>query len=238
VSTELEGVLRRIKKCLALSGSPNPHEAATALSMAQKLMAAHNITEAALQDDDITESEVDSTALNNIPGWEHMLSHGLCRIFGVRSFVRTGWCHWADRRSHQLARFVYVGANGSAETAIYAHTVVRRAVLKAKAAYMAAQPMAFWSRGEKISHSNSFCVAFVTEAFDSIADLKPSDGVAEALRLRLNAHLGDNPEMVRASRVKLRDAALAAGAEAGSAFKLYAGIPGVEAAKQLSHAPT
>jgi hypothetical protein len=112
------------------------------------------------------------------------------------------------------------------------------AVLKAKAAYMAAQPMAFWSRGEKISHSNSFCVAFVTEAFDSIADLKPSDGVAEALRLRLNAHLGDNPEMVRASRVKLRDAALAAGAEAGSAFKLYAGIPGVEAAKQLSHAPT
>lgn len=37
--------LDKIKKCLALSKSSNPHEAAAALRQAQKLMHAHDITE-------------------------------------------------------------------------------------------------------------------------------------------------------------------------------------------------
>ena len=40
---EQEKLLRKIKKLLALSKSTNPHEAASALAMAQKLMAENQL---------------------------------------------------------------------------------------------------------------------------------------------------------------------------------------------------
>ena len=40
-----EKIIDKIKKCLALAKSDNPHEAATALRQAQKLMEQHNLTE-------------------------------------------------------------------------------------------------------------------------------------------------------------------------------------------------
>ncbi|VEB25742.1 Protein of uncharacterised function (DUF2786) [Actinobacillus lignieresii] len=40
-----EKLINKIKKLLALSKSPNPHEAARALEMAQKLMAKNQLSE-------------------------------------------------------------------------------------------------------------------------------------------------------------------------------------------------
>ena len=50
-----EKVLEKIKKCLRLAKSSNPHEAAAAMRQAQKLMEKYNLTE---RDVDLTDVEM------------------------------------------------------------------------------------------------------------------------------------------------------------------------------------
>ena len=52
---EHEKIIDKIKKCLALSNSDNPHEAAAALRQAQKLMEMHNLTELDISLSDVQE---------------------------------------------------------------------------------------------------------------------------------------------------------------------------------------
>lgn len=49
VSMEQDKLLRKIKKLLALSKSNNPHEAASALAMAQKLMAENQLNQSQVE---------------------------------------------------------------------------------------------------------------------------------------------------------------------------------------------
>lgn len=223
MTTELEGVLRRIKKCLALSGSPNPHEAATALAMAQKLMAAHNISEAALVDAEVTEARAPATVISSVPRWEALLSQEICRVFGVERLIRMGYVNPELRSDFQRASWCYLGTNGAAETASYAHTVVVRAALKAKDAFMTERARPFWSRKDKITASNSFLEGYVAKAFDALPDIVPDAARAEAIERRKKSELSD--EKPRQPRATQRwGEALAAGVQAGSELKIHAGV--------------
>ena len=74
--------IERIKKLLALSASPNPHEAAQAAAMAADLMERHGVESADLQGDDV--SPVSSQEADHEEPWYRTLT-GCARTRDVAS---------------------------------------------------------------------------------------------------------------------------------------------------------
>ncbi len=79
-------ILSKIKKCLALSTSDNPNEAATALRQAHALMAAHGVSTEQITMADIGEASAKSrTMARSKPAhWEGALASTVGRAFGCQ----------------------------------------------------------------------------------------------------------------------------------------------------------
>jgi len=89
-------VASKIRKLLALSSSPNEHEAANAAAKARELLAKHNL---ALADLPLAEKEQAATDVQKhciqlkrlrTPSWVKRLFWGLARVFDVRVIYTTG----------------------------------------------------------------------------------------------------------------------------------------------------
>lgn len=77
----MEAIISRIRKLLALSGSPNEHEAALAAAKAQELLSQYNLTlsEIDIKQSGVTSSEVKITTRTPLWVWE--LSSGVASSF-------------------------------------------------------------------------------------------------------------------------------------------------------------
>ena len=64
MNADLDPIIGKIKKCLSLSQSDNPHEAASALRQAQALMRKHGLDEVAMANAEVGEAFVDATSTN------------------------------------------------------------------------------------------------------------------------------------------------------------------------------
>jgi hypothetical protein len=120
-------VLGKIKKCLALSRSNNPNEAATALRQAHALMAKHGVSSHEVVMSDIGEGEaISRTMARDKPAeWEMRLAAKVGKAFGCRMLVskhvlRNGRGHLNE------GRYVFIGLKDKAEIAAYTATVLIR----------------------------------------------------------------------------------------------------------------
>lgn len=130
--------LAKIKKCLALAKSQNPHESAAAMRQAQKLMAEYSLDE---QDVTLAEvSESSAMARSNILNlWEVALSNLVATAFG---------CEMYCNRRRMLVGFgypsklnyVFVGVGAAAEVASYTYDVLARQCAKARLEHIRKQP--------------------------------------------------------------------------------------------------
>jgi hypothetical protein len=92
---DFEKIKSKIKKLLALSTSPNPHESAAALEAAQKLMAEHNIDAAGINRLDITEEGFKTVWRENTPPYETQLIFRIANAFGCfRLYEKRAICRW------------------------------------------------------------------------------------------------------------------------------------------------
>lgn len=127
--------LEKIKKCLALASSPEPHEAAAALRQAQKLMQQFGLSET-----DVTLAEVSerSQKSHNIPlvNWEALLVDLVAKTFGCDYYTRVLSKGLSSRRERH---FVFVGIGAAPEVAGYAFDVLLRQCTKDRRAYMGKQ---------------------------------------------------------------------------------------------------
>ncbi|MEK4983641.1 DUF2786 domain-containing protein [Bacillus sp. FSL K6-6540] len=88
----MENVLRKIKKSLALAhNNPNPDEAHTAMLMAQRLMAKHNLTASDIPGD-APAKKVDKVKIcrNQVKWWERKLAQIIDENFRTNSFYSNG----------------------------------------------------------------------------------------------------------------------------------------------------
>lgn len=129
--------LSKIKKCLALAKSSNPHEAAAAMRQAQKLMAEHQLT-----DTDIELADVQQVSCNartsGVPAWESRLARLVADAFGcdlilLREQVLIGFT------AKTKTKIVFVGVGCAADIAGYAYDVLSRQCAKDRAAHLAKQ---------------------------------------------------------------------------------------------------
>lgn len=134
-----EDALKKIKKCLKLSQSAEPHEAAAAMRQAQKLMAEFRVEEHDLSMLDVREARARAVSMANNT-WDVMLTNIIADAFGCESFsvVTSGYnAAWNPTRKRE---HVFVGVDAAADVAAYAYEVLGRQCAKARLAHIQKQP--------------------------------------------------------------------------------------------------
>lgn len=131
-------ILAKIKKCLALSSSSNPHEAATAMRQARALMEKHGVSTTEIVMTDIGEASAPSkTMARDKPArWEACLASMVGTAFGCRMMVvRT---LYTKGRGHiNEGAYVFVGLKHQAEIASYTASVLIRRCKSARQKWIA-----------------------------------------------------------------------------------------------------
>lgn len=134
-----EKALSKIKKCLALAASPNPHEAAAALRQAQKLMDEYGLTMTDVSLADVTEAKAQARTVDLVK-WEAMLSKAVALAFGCEVYSLQGAKIGPDFRVMRQRDYVFVGVGAAAEVASYAYEVLARQCAKDRRTHISRQP--------------------------------------------------------------------------------------------------
>ncbi|MBP4133545.1 DUF2786 domain-containing protein [Gallibacterium anatis] len=144
-------ILKKIKKLLALSKSTNPHEAAKALEMAQKLMSEHQI--------DYVDIEVSSIhnkkqfALNTAR-YVLMLAGLLRKAFGVEAYVSNYYDN--SKYGENQCHVVFYGVEEKPVIASYCFDVLYRQLQSARKNFYAKQNKRL-KRSTLIARADAFC---------------------------------------------------------------------------------
>lgn len=133
--------LDKIRKCLALSKSAEPHEAGAALRQAQKLMAQFGIDGEDLELAQVCEhtKTAPSGALSR---WQAELAHLVADAFGCGHLWVRGQRMLPNLSVRSTREIVFYGPDAAAELAGYTWDVLLRQCTRARAAHIKAQPAA------------------------------------------------------------------------------------------------
>jgi hypothetical protein len=221
-------VLRRIKKCLALSASSNEHEAAAAMRQAQKLMAAHNVTLEGLAASEVQKHAVNAYGQRQVAGWQLQLAALVGKSFGCELYITHGIVA-PVRYGGCPSQIVYIGIAHNAQIAAYTFEVLLRQALKARAKFMAeyAEGAGKWdSRGEKVAAGETFCRGYVSNVARQVSELALTDTQRKAIEARKEQELGPGAGVFKPTARAHNSAAYEAGRAAGADAALHRPMPG------------
>jgi len=216
--------LERIKKCLALSESANPHEAELALRQARKLMDKFHLDYSDVAASRAQEREVHLGSSKRTPmSWVRMLADTVGRAMGCVTFTRSGLCGQA---------IIFIGETGNSDLAAYVYEVLARQLEQHRKKYVAG--LAGLTRGKKRVLGTRFAegwIAAVSERVDIFA------GVSEEAEKAIKAYCEQNYPNVAVAPLKVKKFtiaelyALKEGIELGETVSLHRAMPGSEQAK-------
>lgn len=132
--SKLERVIRKIKRCLALSKSSNENEAATAMRQAQALMREYRLTELDVRLSDVDEVQSEKSRANRRPTWDRHLSGIVARVFGCRPL---SYKHWCESSGRMVERALFVGVMPAPQIAMYAYETLLTKLTQARRDYVA-----------------------------------------------------------------------------------------------------
>lgn len=195
-------IFSKIKKCLALSASPNPTEAATAMRQAHALMQKYGVTEAAIAQSDIGEAETPSRTLSrDKPAhWEAGLVSVIGKAFGCQLMI----VGQRRKRGHANdGRYVFVGLKHQAEVAAYTAEVLIR---KCKATRQKWLSDKFGGLGRGVpggkAHmtrmGDAFAEGWVSQMHERVHAFANPEGIDSAIAAHISARdSGDGPAQTR-----------------------------------------
>ncbi len=131
--------LSKIKKCLALASSSNPHEAAAAMRQAQKLMAEYAVTETDVSLADVSEQPA-AAQHNTLTIWESALSSMIAGAFGCDHFSRVSRHLTKSLDVARKREYIFVGVGAAPQVASYAYSVLSRQCARDRLAHIRKQP--------------------------------------------------------------------------------------------------
>lgn len=216
MTTDTQAILEKIKKLLALSKSPNEHEAALALQKAQVLMERYSITEEAIQTIDIGEADTPATVKRSPARWEMGLVRTIRRAFGCDSFLD------CDTNS---ATWVFIGSGPAPEIAAYVFQTLCRQVVKARKDYLATLKRC--KPKTKTERGNIFCEAWVSSVDRRIVNFAGHDRTEAIVAYKATKHPDLTTLTPRGKNIRLNsrnEGAYAAGIVAGHAAQLHHGV--------------
>lgn len=221
---DLDKAIDKIRKCLALAKSSNPHEAASALRQAQALMRQHGVTEEGVRLAEVKEATGDAR-MQTLTAWETMLCQDVaeafgCRVIGSKRFKG----QWPNRRV--VRTWIFVGVGASAELAQYAYDVLSRQCAKDRQAHISKQPKACkaitkTARGDAFARAWVLGVRHQLQAYAGTAE---QTALLEHYMADMFPDLETTPAKRREVGRNVRDGSLAEGFQAGRQARLERGI--------------
>lgn len=118
-----KNIIDKICKCLRLSESGNPNEAALALRQATGMMKKYGVSDAQILAAEVTESSTQAGERYNPPFWALALANLVAEAFECRNLI--------SRRYGRRPEFRFIGLGFKAEVATYSYTVLHRYLLRA-----------------------------------------------------------------------------------------------------------
>ena len=229
--SDLDRIIRKIKRCLALGKSGNPNEAEMALRQARKLMDAYRLSHADLHVSDVG-SEVRHTGKKVTPIWQRYLANAAGEAFRCKSL--------SQLRRNPAGRlelhFLFVGVKPNAELASYAYDSLMTQITTARRNYLAT--LKTRSGGESRSRGDAFCEAWVyavgskitsfaeenrlDEAGTSLVALENADSAA--IDLWISQNVGEVGDASPGKARTRNQADIRAGLQAGAQAELHQGL--------------
>jgi len=114
-------IIDKICKCLRLSESGNPNEAALALRQATALMKKYGVSNTQVLAAEVVESAVEAGERYNPPFWALALANLVAEAFQCRNLI--------SRQYGRNPEFRFIGLGYKAEVATYSYTVLYRNML-------------------------------------------------------------------------------------------------------------
>lgn len=202
---------QKLLKCLALSKSAEPHEAAAAMRQAQKLMA-----ELGLSETDLLAEGIDSVEIKTREGFGscrlmNMLCSLVCQTFGVDAVF--------ERNPGTAGRLNvrYIGPKDRVMMAEYCHKVLWRAMMKSWDALLLTRPYYKGQGGQR----QAFCEAWLVTVQDKVSALVVSDKEQTAIASYKQARYGKLEVMKPARIIAADDAVYQAGLKAAQDFNIH-----------------
>ncbi len=217
-------VLDKIKKCLALSKSPEAAEAAAALRQAQKLMELYGVSNDEIGAIGYGSERVAVPVQANIkvPAYLNELLHLMERAFGVEPIIET-----EVRVSDESYVIRYFGPEHRVMLAAYAHEVTFRAMMNAWTRHIKANPRRKGERGVRSGFLLGWIEA-VQAAVMAIALNDEEKAGTELVKKNFYEARGTTLVTLEANQLRVSDNAWNAGSEAGSQFSLHRPMGGKE----------
>lgn len=214
-------VIDKIKKCLALAGSDNEHEAAQALKHAQALMRRYGVDEASIADADLLEADVParSASAKRPSAWEAHLLSLVGKTFGClltfTSSVRKG--------SRAPGRYTYIGLHTQAAVAAYTATVLLRELRAARKRHIAAEKLrrGTLKRREVTRLGDAFCAGWLSRVEQQVTAFANPKNVEAAIGARMARRCGEREAKPGKFAKRYDAASLEAGLAAGEAVRLH-----------------
>lgn len=164
-------ILGKIKKCLALSTSSEPHEAAAALRQAQKLMEMHGVDQLTIDRSEIGEASVRSKAsVSRIKQWELKLLKTISRAFGCELL----WIGSNSYRDNIYGQYIFIGLKSQVQLAQYTATVFQRKLMNGRNEFVKTLP-AYYRRKEKTMEADGFCYGWIEAVSKTVYDFALTD---------------------------------------------------------------
>lgn len=168
-----ESILRKIKRCMDLSKSTNPNEAAMAFKQMQALMSKYGVTHTEILASDITEYETKLKVKQRPAKWVLNLHTVIGQALDCHCMVRTG--------GYEEAKLVYLGVGSTPEIASYAFDVLHRALIKDRKTFIDENLWGF-KTSNKTKHADAFCEGWVSSVYSKVKNLSPNIEVEEKVK--------------------------------------------------------
>lgn len=217
---EQEKALAKLKKCLALAASSEPHEAAAALRQAQALMRQHALTE-----DDVEASRIDDELVKTREGFGRCvylaaLGRLLHKAFGVSRVIER------NPGSAARANIRYIGPSGRPTMAAWAHKVITKAVDDAWNAHLVKHPRLKTDGGKR----TAFRLGWLAAVEPKVMAIGFTEAEKNAVDLWMKRTYANSLMTMDAAKPKAMDnssyLAALAGAQQGAKFDLHRPMTG------------
>ncbi|MFW1963439.1 DUF2786 domain-containing protein [Acinetobacter baumannii] len=193
-----DDVLRRLKKCLALTKSSNEFEAAAALRQVQSLMKKYNLTELDVQLSDINEQyyQTDHKRKKMV---EIRLAQMIADVFECGFYIN----------NTQNKQFVFYGVSPNTDIAVYSYEVLEPILMQAKKEYVASLHGNTKLKSKR-SLSKSFCLGWINSVRNKCERLNPNTDLQDLLKKyeenKLNLNTFDFSKIQHRDKNKLNEA--------------------------------
>lgn len=171
-----DDILRRIKRCMALTQSSNENEAAIALKQARKLMQEHGITEQHVLAAEITELPTVTNVRRSVPTWNLKLHRTVAEALDCEHIIR-----WWEKGSRPC-EMVFIGEKLSVEVAEYAYMVLHRQLVKARKEFIKTDLKRMRKQANKTKMADAYCLAWTNAVYAKCKNLSPNKDIKEKIK--------------------------------------------------------